>query len=182
MSQERLDFDAPTPDQDISDRASLPGYDADGLLIDDTYKNVPHKWAKLPYSLRKRLSEYQEEHNAKMAAKKPKQTRINPGTYTTQYAVDECRRRKWRIVDRERYDARLKRHHDLMLGMDLIVDDGGKGLLLIQAAGKGERASHWRKFIERGGTENALRLGVRVLYWVFERHVPSPIEEEKWVE
>lgn len=99
--------------------------------------------------------------------------------YTTKYAKEYGKKLGWRLVDAERYDARTKRHHDLMLGMDVLFE-GPDGLVAVQAAGKGESAAHRRRFEERGGVGKARKYGIRCLYWVFERGKRTPVKEENW--
>ena len=106
----------------------------------------------------------------------------NPGlkTFSTQYAVDLGKTRGWIKLDRERYDARLKRHHDLYFGADVLFNVPGKGLVLVQAAGRSEVAEHRRRFERWGGAEKCREFGFRFLYVVFERGNKTPLLEEWW--
>ena len=103
-----------------------------------------------------------------------------PTKFTTQACIDWAKRRGWKMVDRERWDALNRRHHDLQLAVDALFDDGRGGLVGIQGAGKGERAAHRRKFEKAGGEATAKRRGIRVLYMEFVRGNPTPISIERW--
>lgn len=102
-----------------------------------------------------------------------------PSRYSTQYAVDWGKAQGWKVLDREHYDSRLKRHHDLLLGSDVMFD-AGDGVVLVQGAGQGERALHRRRFEDAGGEDKARRLAMRFVYVEFVRGVPSPVREERW--
>lgn len=109
----------------------------------------------------------------------PKEAKGGSTRYSTDYAQKWARTQGWRILDRERYDARTKRHHDLLLGVDLLAE-GPEGMIGIQAAGPSERAAHYRRFEERGGPLRAQKLSIRILYVEFERGKSAPIREEWW--
>ena len=85
-----------------------------------------------------------------------------------------------RWLEREGYDARTKRHHDLELGVDALFDDGGPGRVGIQGAGRGERLEHLRRFMDRGGPERAKSRAVKVIYLEFERGNIEPVRNEQW--
>lgn len=121
---------------------------------------------------------YYEDRTYKPKAK----TRAgHAGNYTTSYAADYAKKLGWQIVAREQYDTGAKRHYDIICGLDLLcVDKRGK-LVGIQAAGKGERAEHYRRFEDRRGPKKASEKHMSVVYWVFTRDSKRPIEEEVWV-
>lgn len=157
--------------------------DCDGLPIPTTWQDAVRNWEKLAYSVRKKWS---DEHVAELARKaaepppKPKRQGTTGPKFTTQSAVTWYQKgKKWVLLDREHYDHRLKRHHDLQLGLDLLLDDGN-GQVGVQAAGVGERAEHWRRFVERGGPEKARRRSIRVIYAEFKRGQREPVKEEIW--
>lgn len=107
--------------------------------------------------------------------------------FTTDYGVEWGGKqigaddRPWALIDRERFDPRTMRHHDLELGLDAIFDDGA-GRVGIQAAGVGERAAHRKRFLDRGGVEKAERRRTKVIYLEFERGVKAPVKEEVWAQ
>lgn len=167
--------------------------DSDGNPIPTIW--TEEKWERQPLSVRKRWSEFwiidemRFERERRIAAARP--TRAPAPPYTTQAAIDWGRKQKkasglsWVLIDRERFVKSNRpgvrdRHEDLMLGLDVLFDDGRPGMVGIQAAGRGERATHWERFCARGGVEAARRRGVRVFYWVFERGNPKPVEVEQW--
>lgn len=156
---------------------------------------VPEKWNKLPRAARQSWSNFGlidairdrrlEETKANKKARSP------APPFTTQYAVNWGRKQKkasglsWALIDRERFvksprDGVRSRHHDLMIGLDVLFDDGRPGMVGIQAAGRNEKADHWKKFCARGGVEVAQSRGIRVFYMEFERGNPEPILTEQW--
>ena len=160
-----------------TEATTVPVRDADGLLIPPLWQHSA-KWGKLPLSIRSKKSKaYEETLNA--PPKKEKERRPGFTTFTTKYAIAYGRSLGWTLLDRENYNHRTKRTHDLMLGMDVMFDDGN-GLVMVQAAGRSERKAHWQRFEERGGEEKARRRQIRCLYWEFERGTKSPILEEQW--
>lgn len=103
------------------------------------------------------------------------------GNYTTSFAAEHARKLGWSIIAREQYDTGAKRHYDIVCGLDLLcVTTTGK-LVGIQAAGKGERAEHYRRFEDRRGPKKAAEKHMAVEYWVFTRDSKTPIEKEVWV-
>jgi hypothetical protein len=112
---------------------------------------------------------------------KPRKT---PVRYTTKYMKAEAKRRGWHPrPNAERYDYRTKRTMDAEGAFDGFFDDGGEGQIAVQAAGKGEREAHWRRFETWGGSEGAVakarRLRYRVFYWTFD-FVEGLVGEERW--
>ena len=103
-----------------------------------------------------------------------------PGRFTTDAAIAWGRRQGWTVIDREAFNHLTKRHHDLEGAVDVIFDDGTGRRVGVQGAGRGERASHLARFIAWGGPDKARRRALRVLYAVFERGDPTPLEVEEW--
>ncbi len=99
--------------------------------------------------------------------------------FTTQYAIDWAKARGWRLLDRERYDVRTKRHHDLLLGADALFE-GPDGMIAIQGAGRYERSEHWERFTRLGGADKARKLHIVFYYLEFERASKEPVVTEEW--
>jgi len=184
--------------------------DCDGVIIPWPWSERPLTfWEKLPIATRqawsriwimkeehkKGLEEVAEKKAKEKAAKgqKPAGPRAPSTSFTTQYAVDYGLKQprvsgvgNWRLIDRERYernwsgDMSRGRHHDLMFGTDVLFDDGGPGMIAIQAAGVNEREKHYQRFLDRGGPSVARRRRIKVYYWVFERGKKEPVEIERW--
>jgi hypothetical protein len=163
-------------------------FDGDGLAIPEFWQGARRKWDRLALPVRKRFS---GAYVLELLSRKPKKAKQQgaPATrFTTDYAVKWGRRQKharvsaktWQLIDREHYDYRTKRHHDLELGVDAIFDDGGDYRIGIQGAGKGERSVHYQRFMDRGGPEKAARRRLKVLYLEFERGNHEPILKEEW--
>ena len=95
-----------------------------------------------------------EAKNAAEAAKREERitapSKPAASRFTTQAAIDWGRRNGWHLIDRENYDARTKRHRDLMLGTDCLFDDGGTGMVAIQGAGKAREGPPPRALREGG--------------------------------
>lgn len=109
----------------------------------------------------------------------PRETRPGATRFSTEYAIKWAKALGWQILDRERYDARLKRHHDLILGSDAMALSPS-GVVLIQGAGRHERPQHRRRFDERGGVPKAEQAKMRFVYLEFERGDLKPKLEEWW--
>ena len=158
--------------RDFSALAPPPSrIDKDGVPVPENW--LTHKWEAMPLAWRK-------------AYEPPKPLRPDsPSTgngasrFTTQYAIEWGKKQGWKLIDRERYDARLKRHHDLMLGVDALFETPD-GMVGVQGASKSERAAHYRRFEERGGIDRATRLHVGVVYLEFERGNKAPVVTEVW--
>jgi hypothetical protein len=99
--------------------------------------------------------------------------------FSTDYAIRYCRSLGWKLMDRERFDYRLKRHFDTFMGSDAMFDTPD-GIALVQAGGKCERAEHYRRFVDRGGIEMAQKRHWEFIYMEFVRGSKTPILEEKW--
>ncbi|MER3495425.1 MAG: hypothetical protein C4320_00480 [Armatimonadota bacterium] len=102
-----------------------------------------------------------------------------PKRYSTDYALAWGRAQGWKLIDRERYDAHTRRHHDLELGMDLRFETQA-GFAYVQGAGVGERAAHYRTFEGRGGVERARKGNATVWYVEFRRGDKNPVKVEQW--
>lgn len=158
--------------RDLSAFAPPPSrFDKDGLPVPDNW--LLHKWEAMPLAWRKAY----EPPKPTAAAISPR--RAGASRFTTQYAIEWARKQGWKILDRERYDPRTKRHHDLMLGVDALFESPN-GMVGVQGAGKSERAEHYRRFEERGGIQRANTLHVRVIYLEFVRGDKNPITVEEW--
>ncbi len=118
-----------------------------------------------------------EAQKRQEAASKPR--RQGAKRFSTQYAVDWGRAQGWKLLDRERYDARTHRHHDLWLGADALFEDQA-GLVLVQGAGRYEKAEHVVRFDRAGGPARAHKLGVRFIYLEFVRESKEPVLQEEW--
>ena len=154
--------------------------DGDGILIPP---DVAHNWHRFSKPMRVKTSQtrlewWQKEQDE--STKPPKTPGAKATNFTTGAAIKWGRRQGWKLIERERYNHFTKRHHDCELGTDAIFDDGLFGRVGIQGAGKGERASHYQRFTERGGVDTAKRRALRVLYLEFERGNPEPTKQEWW--
>jgi hypothetical protein len=117
---------------------------------------------------------------AKLAEKKPKAKRPAAKKFTTEYAVDWGKAQGWKLVERERYDARTNRHHDLAGGADVRFRDSDGRVIFVQGAGKSERAEHYRRFDDRRHQLKDFN-SPRFIYVEFERGNKTPIKEEEWI-
>lgn len=156
--------------------------DKDGLLIPPLYAARPDKWEKMPLGFRKtREASYIETLLAAEAKEKipPKTPKPYAPRFSTDYAVKWGRKQGWTLIDRENYNHKTKRHHDLQLGLDALFDTPD-GMVGIQGAGRSEKADHLRRFTDRGGIEKARRRHIRVVYLEFVRGNRTPVLEEWW--
>lgn len=151
-------------------------YDRDGLLVPPEYRN--RGWYKITQKMREERSR-EWEILINQPKPVPKTFRVCAPRFTTDYAVKWGKRKGWKFLERERYDVRTKRHHDLLLGVDATFASD-TGLVGVQGAGKHERAEHYKRFLARGGTELAQKLHVRVVYLEFVRGDINPIVTEWW--
>lgn len=154
--------------------------DADGFPIPKFWQHSPN-WNKQARVIRQKWSkvwvddEIEKERQAKLfkpKEDKPKATRLPATRFTTEYGCRWGKRqlrldcdRCWKLIEREHYNSRTKRHADLELGMDAFFDDGGPGRFGCQFGQPDEEKAHARAFLERGGYELAARRGIRP-YWV----------------
>lgn len=104
-----------------------------------------------------------------------------PKRYSTDYAIAWGRKQGWKLIDRERFDFRTKRHYDCELGMDAVFDDGVDGRVGVQGAGRGQERAHRARFDREGGEQAAKRRRMRVVYLEFERGCQTPTKEVWWV-
>lgn len=153
--------------------------DRDGFIVPELWRSAIERWEALPKSSRQRSSEFDEAKLAAQATKKPKQAREFAPRFSTDAALKWGRKKGWKLIDRENYNHKVRRSHDLMLGMDLLFDTPD-GMVAVQAAGKSERKEHYQRFLDRGGIETARRRHVAIIYAEFERGNPEPIKEERW--
>jgi len=107
----------------------------------------------------------------------PKEPRAS--NYTTKAAIAWGRAQGWKLLDRERWDQRTRRHHDLVLGADCLFESA-EGMVAIQGAGRYERTIHRERFEAAGGVERAERLHIRFVYLEFVRDSNDPVVEERW--
>ena len=171
---------APEPYEDFGAAPSAEAVDPDGILVPPMWRGS-RNWSSFPLSVRKSLSERYQSEMARLAEKEAKKRPGGSGAkrFSTQYGVDWARKQGWTLLRREYYDVRTKRHHDVDFGMDAVFDDG-ESLVAIQAAGKSERAAHYRRFLERGGPDAAAKRRMRVLYLEFVRGNKTPVSIETW--
>lgn len=99
--------------------------------------------------------------------------------FSTQYAIEWGRGQGWKLVDRERYDARLRQHHDCLMGSDALFESD-QGLVCVQGAGQYERGPHWQRFLLAGGSGRCQLLMVRFVYLEFVRGDKDPRKLEWW--
>lgn len=145
--------------------------------------------AALPHHIRQTVRFWQHEHDNRespllkaQAARAieeavAKANRRARRPFTTGYAVRWAKAQGWKVTDRERWDARLNRHHDLAGGSDVCAMTPDRRRVWIQAAGRGERQAHYKRFMERKGE---LADGERFVYVVFERGNTKPLTREDW--
>lgn len=146
-----------------------------------------HNWDKWAPQVRAKFADLERtqaeaaaKKAAELAAKPPKQKRAPAKKFTTDYAVEWGKSQGWKLVERERYDARTNRHHDLAGGADVRFRDLDGRVIFVQGAGKSERAEHYRRFEDR---RHQLRdfNSPRFIYVEFERGNKTPIKEEEWI-
>ena len=159
--------------------------DRDGLIVPEHLRHARiDKWEKMPLRWRQGRSQDDlartEKERAKLAAKAAAPVRAPATRFTTDYAIKWGRAQGWKLIDRENYDHKNRRHHDLQLGLDALFDDGGDGMVGIQGAGRNEKAAHYERFVSAGGTDKATRRHIRVIYLEFERGNFEPILREDW--
>lgn len=152
----------------------LARLDADGIPIPEHW--IQEKWEKMPAGWRKA---YSDGHFAPKPEPAPKKRRVAGKRFSTDYAIEWGRKQGWKLLDRERYDARLKRHHDLMMGVDALFETPD-GMVGVQGAGLSEHKAHYQRFTDRGGVPRAQKLHVRVVYLEFARGDKTPRKVEWW--
>lgn len=154
--------------------------DPDGFPVPYVYQGRPEKWAALPYNYRKRRAEEDARIAAEKAARPAQAPRPYATRFTTDYAIEWGRKQGWKLIERERYDHRTKRHHDLEGGVDVIFDDMTDGRVGVQGAGRHERLAHYNRFMAWGGPEKAKRRNLRIFYVEFVRGNKAPQVVEQW--
>lgn len=157
-------------------------YDADGLIVPRTWA-WGHGWGKQPLAWRTRRSNEYLADEIVRAEKERKRAdrRKTPSTrFSTDAAIEWGRRQGWKLVERESYDYRTKRHHDCQLGMDAIMSKPGGQLVGVQGAGRSERLHHYQRFDERGGIAVAKVRNMEIWYIEFLRGNPEPVVKERW--
>lgn len=130
---------------------------------------------RLRREARERFEKYGEERRA--AEMKPR--KAGHKRFTTQYAIEWGRAQGWKLLDRERFDARTRRHHDLPLGADAMFE-ATDGVVYVQGAGRHERAEHRRRFEDGGGAARCERLRCSFVYVEFVRESVTPVLREVW--
>jgi hypothetical protein len=159
--------------------STLPaGVRAKKRIADPTLEFNP----ELSVSERRKIAarENLEREGERRAAKEANHTpRRSAKRFTTDAAIEWGRKQGWKLVDRERYDFRTKRHHDLDLGSDARMETA-TGFVLLQGAGKSERKEHRERFDGLGGIDRAMKLGWGFIYLEFERNNPEPLVIEVW--
>lgn len=158
-------------------------------LMSEVPSPVPSDWPQHPtknYPLPPAQIKMQERTRFALGlcekAQKEKEGRVSQGkaaNYTTAHALNWGRKLGWKVLDKERWDHRNKRHRDLTLAADVMFETP-RGIVFVQAAGAGERASHRLKFDMRGGLERCVRLRVGFLYVTFCRESIDPVSREWW--
>lgn len=153
------------------DQAAKAAFSSDAPFDVETYKR--RVFNALAASQQAQIAEKEAEDRRAAGATK------GATRFSTDYAVAYGRRQGWKLLDRERYDYRLKRHFDTLMGSDAMFEHDGQ-VILVQAAGKSERKEHYGRFCERGGKETAARRGWRFIYMEFERGSKEPAKMEEW--
>jgi hypothetical protein len=129
--------------------------------------------------VKKALEGFYEREAKKLEPKDPAAKR-----YTTEYAIEWGLMQGWAFVERERvkrFQQRGKwqtRHEDLAGGSDAMFR-APDGMVFVQGAGLGERASHRRTFEDRRVQLEDYR-NARFVYVEFERGDKEPRKEEWW--
>lgn len=163
-------------------------FDKDGLWVPFMYRVNVSAWEKLALCVRQRMSiDRHADHIAALeneARRKPTVHRDHVPNFSTSYAIKWGRAQGWRLVEREAYDFRTKRHHDCQFATDAIMRLPIGKLAGIQGAGRSQRADHRRKFDQYGtgpyGSELAKAQGIEIWYLEFDRGSPEPILLERW--
>lgn len=158
---------------------TITTHDADGIYIPLNWRVNLDKWNSFALAQRMHLSEGREQ--AENKPEKAVKARAYAPRFSTQYAIDWARKQGWKLIDREWYDYRTKRNHDLEGMVDAIFElPGQDGRTGIQGAGRYQKADHFAKFEAWGGKEKALRRGLKVLYMEFEKGQKEPVLVEDW--
>jgi len=152
------------------------------LPLDLPVERPPHipptSWDRFTDEVRRKFSQLHHAAQAAEAAKEARPARRSATRFTTDYAVEYGRAQGWKLVDREAFDARLNRHHDLPGGADARFRSR-EGVVFIQGAGVGERSTHRQRFEERRH-QLADFANVTFLYLEFVRGNKTPVKVEEW--
>ena len=161
--------------------------DADNILIPFQWQPVPDRWAKLPLKTRQGSSEQWIARLEKEAKKKPKARHNKGSEFTTKAAKAWGRARGWKLIDEERSTliqtnkGMMRKTNDLMIGADLMfASPDHVGLILVQAAGRYERAPHFARFQQRGGIKACAARACQFWYVEFVRGESEPALVEQW--
>jgi hypothetical protein len=154
--------------------------DCDGILVPGFWRANVARWETTPIAWRRRRSEEWIQDQAAKAAKAEKPKRPAAKRFSTEYAIAWGKKQGWKLVDRERFDTRTKRHHDCQLGMDAIMSRQDGTLVGIQGAGRYERNDHRDRFDRLGGVQSAKARHIAIFYLEFARDSDRPILEEQW--
>jgi hypothetical protein len=178
LTQEGRDFNA---------KCKSRGWvDDDGLPIPEHWRPVSLHWQKLGFSTRSgHISDLTKEK--KKADAPPRKA---AKAFTTKAALDWGRKQGWILRDRERSTLTktgagkmVRRTHDILMGSDLMFEDPTgqiRGMILVQAGGKGERTPHFKRFEERGGQATCRNMMATFIYAEFVRGNPEPVLVETW--
>ena len=135
-------------------------------------------------SLKATLDQMAAEREAAMRVPDPSDLTQRPHRatakrFSTQCAIAWGRKRGWDLLDRERYDYRLKRHHDCLMGSDALFETA-TGMAGVQGAGRSERKTHRDRFENMGGAAKAMKLGIGFWYVEFDSLTHEVVREERW--
>jgi len=152
------------------------------LPLDLPVERPPHippiSWDRFTDEVKRKFSQVHQASAAREASKPPAKPHRSASRFTTDYAIEYGRAQGWKLVDREAFDARLNRHHDLPGGADARFRSR-EGVVFIQGAGVGERAEHRRRFEDRRH-QLADFANVTFLYLEFVRGNKNPTKVEEW--
>lgn len=132
-------------------------------------------------SIAAQLDSEDERHAELFGLVKERIARPSASRFSTQACIAWGRSMGWKLLDREQYDHRLKRHHDLIGGADAMFETP-TGIVLVQGAGKAERGTHWDRYVERDGPGRCQKFGWGFVYVEFERNQAEPLKTEWWAE
>ncbi len=160
--------------------------DDDGFLIPPHWRGVSLHWQKLGISIRSgHIDDLTKE---KKRSDAPPRKPAKP--FTTAAALAWGRSKGWKLRDRERSTLTktgtgkfVRRTHDILMGSDLMFEDPSgeiRGMILVQAGGKGEKSPHLARFEERGGRESCRNMMATFLYVEFVRGEKEPVLVETW--
>lgn len=160
--------------------------DDDGFPIPKHWQPVSLHWQKLSLNIRQdHISDLDKEQKK---ADAPPRKAAKP--FTTAAALAWGRAKGWRLRDRERSTLFktgagrfVRRTNDILMGSDLMFEDPSgqiRGMILVQAGGKGERSPHFKRFEERGGQQSCRNMMATFIYAEFVRGEKEPVLVETW--